>query len=76
MSKFDVKWIATGLFVFGGTVVSLKLPMMAYAFPCFVLAHIILLTDFIRTHKNKALIFQNGYFLIMNIIASYIWLLK
>jgi len=76
LKTFDIKWIATALFIFGGTVVSIKAPIIAYAFPCFVGAHIILLYDFIRTHRNKALIFQNAYFLIMNMIASYIWLVK
>ena len=71
--KFDVKWIATALFIFGGTVCALKLPIMRFAFPCFVVAHFIFLYDFIRTHKNKPLIIQNTYFLIINSIATYIW---
>jgi hypothetical protein len=71
--KFDIKWIATALFIFGGTVVAIKAPFIKYAFPCFVLGHAIFLYDFITTHKNKALIFQNAYFFCMNIFACYVW---
>ena len=73
MKKFDIKWIATALFIFGGTICALKLSFMRFAFPCFVLAHSIYLYDFIKTHKNKPLIIQNTYFLIINSIATYIW---
>lgn len=75
MKKFDIKWIATALFIFGGTACALKLPFIRFAFPSFVIAHGILLFDFMRSHKNKALIFQNLYFFIVNSIATYIWFL-
>lgn len=71
--QFDIKWIATGLFIFGGTVISIKAPILRYAFPCLVLAHSIYLYDFMSTHKNKALVFSNAYFLLMNIYATYTW---
>ena len=73
MNKFDIKWIATGLFVFAGTSVSLKAPWIGYTFPCFVAAHAILVYYFVKHHKSKPLIFQNVYFLLMNSIATYIW---
>ena len=38
----------------------------AFAFPGFVIAHAILLYDFYRTHKNKPLLLQNGYFFVVN----------
>lgn len=75
MKNFDIKWIATMLFIFGGTTVATKAPWIEYAFPCFVIAHMVLLFDFLRTHKNKALVFQNFYFLLVNIYATYIWFL-
>lgn len=71
--RFDIKWVSTSLFIFGGTIIALKMPFMKWGFPSFVLAHIILLYDFIKTHKNKPLIIQNTYFLIINSIATYIW---
>jgi hypothetical protein len=73
--KFDIKWIATALFIFGGTTVALKMPWIQYAFPSFVVAHGILLYDFFKTHKNRPLIVQNIYFFIVNIIATFIWFL-
>lgn len=72
--NFDIKWIATCLFIFGGTSISLKAPWMAYGFPAFVIAHMILLYDFNRTHKNKPLMLQNAYFLVINTIATILWL--
>jgi hypothetical protein len=75
MKKFDIKWIATALFIFGGTSCALKLPFIKFAFPCFVIAHGIHIYDFLRTHRNKALLFQNAYFFIINSIATYIWFL-
>jgi hypothetical protein len=71
--KFDIKWIATFLFIFGGTTVATKMPWIFWAFPCFVVAHAILLYDFYFTHKNKALMFQNAYFLVVNIVATFLW---
>jgi len=76
MKDFDIKWFATMFFIFGGTTVAFKLPWIKYAFPCFVMAHCILLYDFHRTHKNKPLMFQNLYFLVINLIATYIWFTK
>jgi len=71
--KFDIKWVSTVLFIFAGTSVATKMPWTPWAFPCFAVAHSILLYDFFKTHKNKALMFQNLYFLVVNIIATYIW---
>jgi hypothetical protein len=73
IKKLDIKWVSTILFIFGGTICALKLPIIKYAFPCFVIAHTILLYDFLKTHKNKALIFQNAYFFVINCLATYIW---
>ena len=74
--KFDIKWISTTLFIFGGTSVALQTPWIKYAFPGFVIAHSILLYEFSRTHRNTPLIFQNLYFFIVNMIATYFWFSK
>ena len=74
--KFDIKWIATILFIFGGTSVAIDAPWIKYSFPCFVIAHLMLLYDFYMTHKNKPLMIQNMYFAIVNIIATFIWFSK
>ena len=71
--KFDIKWLATILFIFGGTSVAVQAPWIKFSFPCFCLGHMILIYDFATTHKNKPLIIQNTYFLVINTIATYIW---
>lgn len=76
MKKFDIKWIATALFIFGGTICALKLDFMKWAFPCFVIAHTIFLYDFFRTHRNRPMILQNAYFLVINTIATFVWFLQ
>lgn len=76
MKNFDIKWISTALFLFGGTSVALQVPWIKYAFPCFVIAHSIQLYDFYRTHKNKPLMLQNAYFFVINTIATIIWFTK
>ena len=73
IKTFDMKWISTALFIFAGTSVALKASWISIAFPCFVIGHAILVYYFIIHHKSKPLILQNVYFLIMNIIATYIW---
>ena len=76
IKHMDIKWIASTLFIIAGTFVALKLPIMKFAFPMFCIAHLILIYDFTTTHKNKPLIIQNIYFFIVNIIATYIWMIK
>jgi hypothetical protein len=74
MKNFDIKWISTVLFIIGGTIVALRLPIMKYGFPMFVAAHAILVYSFYTNHKNTPLLLQNIYFFFLNIAASYIWL--
>jgi len=76
MKQFDIKWISTALFIFGGTSVAFQLPWLKWAFPGFVIAHAVLLYDFYKTHKNKPLMLQNSYFFVVNIIATIIWFTK
>jgi len=76
MKYFDIKWISTILIIVSGTVLALKLPVMRFAFPGFVIAHGILTHHFYKVHPNKPLFIQNIYFFFLNIMASYIWLIK
>jgi hypothetical protein len=73
MKNFDIKWVSTILFILAGTSVALKMPWIQYCFPCFAAAHAIIYYDQLKTEKNKPLMIQNGYFLIVNIIATFIW---
>lgn len=76
MKNFDIKWVSTILFILAGTSVALKMPWIQYCFPCFVLAHFIILYDQLKTEKNRPLIIQNAYFCVVNIIATLIWFKK
>jgi hypothetical protein len=74
--NFDLKWISTILFIFGGTSVALQTPWIKYAFPGFVLAHAILTYYFAKLHFNKPLLVQNIYFFVVNIVATFVWFSK
>jgi len=71
---FDIKWIATALFITSGTFISLRLPGMQYAFPVLVIAHSILVYEFYFKQFNKPLVIHNAYFAIVNAFATYIWM--
>jgi len=73
---FDIKWISTTLLISGATALALKAPHFEYCFPLFVIAHIILAYEFSVKHKNLPLFIQNCYFIGLNSIGVYVWLLK
>lgn len=72
----DIKWISTILLISGATALAFKIPFFAYCFPAFVIAHGILVYEFGVRHKNMPLLIQNGYFIGLNSIATYIWLIR
>lgn len=72
---FDVKWISTILLISGATALSFKVPNFEYCFPIFVAAHTILAYQFSMRHKNLPLFIQNCYFIGLNSIGTYVWLL-
>ena len=76
MKLFDIKWVSTTLLVCGATALSLKIEHFQYCFPLFVLAHMILAYEFSVKHKNLPLFIQNCYFIGLNSIGTYVWLLK
>jgi len=76
MKDFDIKWIATTLFIISGTFISLKLPGIQYAFPGLVIAHCILVHEFYFKQFNKPLLIHNLYFAIVNTFATYIWVIQ
>jgi len=69
-----VKWSATLMFVCAGTLISLNLPQSKYAFPLFATGHIIAIYVFLLL-KDKPLIVQNVFFLLIDMIGIYQWLL-
>jgi hypothetical protein len=70
-----VKWLATFMFVCAGTLISLNLPQSKYAFPLFASGHLIAIYVF-TVLKDKPLIVQNYFFLCIDLIGIYQWLLK
>lgn len=69
-----VKWLATFMFVCAGTLISLNLPESKYAFPLFATGHLIAIYVFV-TLRDKPLIVQNIFFLCIDVIGIYQWLI-
>lgn len=70
-----MKWFATLMFVFAGTLISFNIPESKYAFPLFATGHLIVLGVFLRL-KDKPMIFQNSFFLCIDIFGIWQWLLS
>ena len=70
-----IKWLATFMFVCAGTLISLNIPESKYAFPLFATGHIIAIYVF-AILKDKPLIVQNIFFLMIDIIGIWQWLLS
>ena len=68
------KWLATLMFVCAGTLISLNLPESKYAFPLFASGHLIAIYVFV-TLRDKPLIVQNIFFLCIDVIGIYQWLI-
>ena len=62
------------MFVCAGTLISLNLPQSKYAFPLFASGHIIAIYVF-TILKDKPLIVQNVFFLCIDVIGIYQWVL-
>ena len=69
-----MKWFATFMFVCAGILISFNIPESKYAFPLFATGHLIVLCVFLRL-KDKPMIFQNAFFLCIDIFGIYKWML-
>jgi len=69
-----IKWMATTMFVCAGVLISLNLPESKYAFPMFAIGHTIILYVFIQA-KDKPMIVQNAFFLCIDILGIYKWII-
>ena len=67
-----MKWIATTLFIFSGLLLSLNLDISKFGFLTFFIGHIILMCYFLK-FKDWAMIVQNGFFIIIDLIGIYRW---
>lgn len=70
-----MKWVGTGMFVCAGVLISINIPESKYAFPLFATGHIIAIYVF-ASLKDKPLLVQNIFFLCIDMIGIYQWLLR
>jgi hypothetical protein len=70
----NLKWFATFMFVLAGVLISLNVEQSKWAFPLFALGHMIVLFVFLKL-KDKPMIFQNSFFLSIDLLGIYQWLL-
>ena len=62
------------MFVCAGTLISINIPESKYAFPLFATGHLIAIYVFV-TLRDKPLIAQNVFFLFIDVVGIYQWLL-
>ena len=70
----NLKWFATFMFVLAGVLISLNVEQSKWAFPLFASGHMIVLFVFLKL-KDKPMIFQNSFFLSIDLLGIYQWLL-
>lgn len=70
----NLKWFATFMFVLAGVLISLNMEQSKWAFPLFAVGHMTVLFVFLRL-KDKPMIFQNSFFLAIDFLGIYQWLL-
>jgi hypothetical protein len=63
------------MFVCGGLLISSNIPISKFAFPIFAMGHILAIYVFSKA-KDKPLIVQNIFFLCIDMIGIYQWLLR
>jgi hypothetical protein len=68
----NLKWIATAMFLTAGTLLSLNIEASKIGFLLFFSGHIILFFLFLRL-RDKPMIVQNGFFMIIDVIGIYRW---
>lgn len=69
-----MKWLATGLFLSAGTLLSLNIEISRFGFLLFFTGHILLSYIFLK-EKDWAMVTQNGFFIFVDMIGIYRWFL-
>jgi hypothetical protein len=67
-----LKWIATAMFLTAGTLLSLNIAISKIGFVLFFFGHILLFLLFIKI-RDKPMIVQNGFFIIIDSMGIYRW---
>jgi hypothetical protein len=66
------KWLATALFLSAGTLLSLNIEISRFGFLLFLSGHV-LLTWFFFREKDWAMITQNAFFILIDLLGIYRW---
>jgi len=69
-----VKWLATALFLSAGTLLSLNIEISRFGFLLFLSGHILLTWFFLRD-RDWAMITQNAFFILIDLLGIYRWFL-
>lgn len=67
-----MKWIATGLFLSAGTLLSLNFEISRFGFLLFLIGHVLLTLVFMK-QKDWAMVTQNGFFILIDCLGIYRW---
>ena len=69
-----MKWLATALFLSAGTLLSLSGEISRFGFLLFLTGHVLLTLYFLQ-HKDWAMITQNAFFILIDMLGIYRWFL-
>lgn len=69
-----MKWLATALFLSAGTLLSLNIEISRFGFLLFLTGHVLLTYYFVK-FKDYAMVTQNAFFIIIDMIGIYRWFL-
>ena len=67
-----MKWLATGLFLSAGTLLSLNIEISRFGFLLFFTGHVLLSWYFFK-EKDWAMTTQNGFFILIDMMGIYRW---
>lgn len=67
-----MKWLATGLFLSAGTLLSLNIEISRFGFLLFFAGHVLLSWYFFK-EKDWAMTTQNGFFILIDMMGIYRW---
>lgn len=69
-----MKWLATALFLSAGTLLSLNIEISRFGFLLFFTGHMLLTWYFLK-EKDWAMITQNAFFILIDMLGIYRWFL-
>lgn len=67
-----LKWFGTLCFILAATLLSLNIDMSKYGFIIFLIGHITFIYVFV-TLRDKPMIFQNSFFILLDALGIYNW---